>query len=236
MTLQLVSPDEIWIEDSIPKKAGERIVSSGHKDLQAHWVVVLINRPYEQTRIQLHDLIREAFGIDSERELRTTVDAETPVDPEMPNEPLFGDGFNGFRAIGVPVTAIREYRIKTKQYNTHVRWWKSYSESEWRLIDGAPLFNKSCTILVVSRTDYSREWVWMHPGIPMPFTMIYDTTLVTDKEVTLIATLREKLKHPLIRYFVPSSGYTISSVLDEMTAIHDAAKNLPDSDSARRDP
>ena len=175
--------------------------------------------------MQVHDLVHATFGIDSERELRTTVDAE--VDLEMPNKPLFGDGFNGFRAIGVPVTATREYRIKTKQYNTHVRWWKSYSESEWRLIDGAPLFKTACAILVVSRTDHSRKWVWMHPGIPMPFTAVGDTTLVTDKEVALIATLREKLKHPLVRYFVPSSGYTFSSVLDEMTAIHDAAKDLP---------
>ncbi|HEX7767360.1 MAG TPA: hypothetical protein VF443_11640, partial [Nitrospira sp.] len=157
------------------------------------------------------------------------MDATIPIDPKMPNKPLFGDGFNGFRAIGVPITATREYRIMTKQYNTHVRWWKSYSESEWRLIDGAPLFDKACTVLVVSRTDHSRQWAWMHPGIPMPFTTIYDTTLVTDKEVALIAALRKQLGQPVVQYFVPSAGYVISNsaVLAGMRAIREAAKDLP---------
>jgi hypothetical protein len=236
LTLQLVSPDVLWPQDSIPEHAGERVVrafeytrSNGETGyVPAMWIVVLINRPYEQTRLQLHDVVHDALGIESERELHFSLDASIPVAPKMRNLPLFGDGFNGFGMIGVPITAIREYRIATKQYNTQVRWWKSHSESEWRVIDGVPLFQKACSLLVVSRMDYSREWAWMHPGIPLPFTTMYDTRLVTDAEVALIATLRERLGQPMVQYFVP---YLISndSALAAMRAIRDAAIKQPGS-------
>lgn len=226
--LQFVSPDELWLQDSIPEKATERIVIAHHPKLEAHWVVALVNSPYEATRRQLHDVIHNAFGIDSEREITMTLNAETPVNPHMPKEPLFGDGFNEFRAIGVPITAAREYRIETKQYNTGVRWWKSASKSEWRLIDGRPLFGRAVSILVVSRTDHAREWAWMHPGIPMPFTVTGDTKLVTDTEVALIATVSEQVGRPQVHYFVPYTGYRTNGVLNVMMAIRDAANNLPE--------
>ena len=224
-TLQLVSPDVLWPQDSIPEKAGERIVIWA-SNMQAYWVVVLIDMPYEQARERVRELADAAFGIELEREMISNTHVEKPVDPHLPIEPLFGDGFSDFRAIGVPVTAAREYRIETNQYNTHVRWWKSYSKSEWRIIDGSRLFGKTGALVVVSRTDHSREWVWMHPGIPMPFTVVGDTKLVTDKETTLIATLLKNAGDPPACYFVPNIVYNTNGVLNVMMAIREAAKEL----------
>ena len=202
----------------------ERIVIAGHKSLQAHWVVALVNGPYEQTRIRVRDLILDSFGIASEKEIIADIKAATPVHPHMPKEPLFGDGFIGFRAIGIPISEGRELRIETNQYNTHVRWWESSSQSQWRIVDGSTLFGRACTMLVVSRTDHSREWAWMHPGIPLPFTVTGDTKLVTDKETALITTLLEGTGPPQARFFVPPTGYRTNGVLNVMMAIRDAIK------------
>ena len=234
-TLQLVSPDVLWPQDSIPEHAGERVVgaveytrTNGETGyVPASWVMVLINRPYEQTRLQLHDVVHQAFGIDSERERHRTVDGEAAAVPRLSFRPLFEDLVADFRVIGVPVTEIREHHIKTKRYNTQVRWWKSYSESEWRVIDGAPLFQKACSLLVVSRMDSSREWVWMHPGIPMPFTGINDTRLVTDKEAAAIATLLKNTGAPPAHFFVQVTDYESDRWLAVMRAIREVAINLP---------
>jgi hypothetical protein len=225
--VQLALPDEVGFQDSIPEKAGERIVIAVPK-LQAIWVVALVNSPYEPTRRQLHDVIQNAFGIDSEREIMPTVNAEKPVNPHMPKEPLFGDGLSDFRLIGIRDASAPEYRIDTKPYNTRVRWWKSSSQSRWRLVDGMPLFGKPVSILVVSRTDHSREWARDHTGIPWPFTLMQETKLMTDTEVSLIGSISSHFGDAEVRYFVPYSGYKTNNVLNVMIAIRDAAQQIPE--------
>jgi len=176
-TRHIVFSDEVWLHDSIPGKARERVVIAYPK-LKATWVVALVNSPYELTRRQLHEEVQKAFGVESQDEIIRKITAERSFNPHMPYEPLFGDALNDFHALGKAGIESHEYRIETKPYNTDVRWWESSSTSHWRLIDGMPLFGKPVSILVLSRTDYSREWAVMHPGIPLPFTMMMHTKLV----------------------------------------------------------
>ena len=182
LSLQLAPPDEVGIYDSIPERANERVVIS-FPGLQAFWVVALVNSAYEPTSRQLHEILQTAFGIESTSEITTSMTVNTPFDPHEPKEPLFGNGFNDFHVVGVRAPFVREQRIETKPYNTNVRWWKSSSQARWRVVDGMPLFGKPVSLVVVSRIDHSREWVRMHPGIPLPFTQMGDTKLVTDTEV-----------------------------------------------------
>jgi len=232
-TLMFCPADKVWPGDSIPDIADERIVLWAN-NIQAHWVVVLVNLSYEQSHAQIRELVHEAFGIESAGELTASVQAGKPVDPGMPMEPLFGDGFGDFHAIGVPFTETREYRIRSKPYNNQLKR-KSYSEAQWRIIDGSLLFDKACTLLVVSRTDHSREWAWMHPGIPLPFKVTGDTKLVTDREMTLVETFVESNGYPYTRYFVPNTVYKANGVLDLMTAIRKAAQELSETGTKQSD-
>jgi hypothetical protein len=230
-TRHIVYSDDIWLQDSITGKARERVVIAYPK-LRAHWVVALFNSPYEPTRRQLHEEVQKAFGVESQDEIIKKIDTGPSFSPHAPYEPLFGDAFNDFHELGIADVESHEYRIETKEYNANVRWWKSSSTSHWRLIDGMPLFGKPVSILVLSRTDYSREWVVMHPGIPLPFTQMVHTELVTNREVDVVETVREKLRQPDAQYFIPYPGYITDSVLTVMMAIRDTARGLPDAPSS----
>jgi hypothetical protein len=95
-----------------------------------------------------------------------------------------------------------------------------------------PLFGKPFSILVVSRTDYSREWAWMHPSIPLPFTLMGYTKLVTSREVDVLNTVREKLRQPEVEYFIPYPGYITDGVLTVMMAIRDTVRDLSEATSS----
>jgi len=222
--LQSAAPQDLSIQDSIPRRAGERVILF-NKRLEADWVVALTNLPYEETRPKIRDLIDQAFGIASENEIKARVDVNRPFE-RRPQEPLFGDGAIDFHAIGAPVSEGREWRIQTKPYNKS--WRNNYSQSGWRIIDGGRLFAKACSLIVVSRIDRSREWVVMHPGIPLPFTASGETRLVTDSEIKVIERLLTNEGQPTTRYFVvPDRYFSTNALVEVMTAITNAAKELP---------
>ena len=50
------APETLSLADSIPRRAGERIVLF-NKWLQAHWAVVLVSLPYERARTELRELV-----------------------------------------------------------------------------------------------------------------------------------------------------------------------------------
>ncbi len=231
LSLRYAEPKDVLATvDSIPVDSGEKIVLSYRGPdgmLRAYWIVVLLNSPYSQTQMAVRESVRNKFGIEKEREISVDVERQPNVNPNEPKDPLYGDGFADFRAIGTPVTGGHEYRIETKQYNQSGR--NTYSMSEWRLIDCRPLFSRECAIVVVSRIDYSREWVWMHPGIPLPWKQESATRLVTNKEITLIEQTATRLGQPLMQSFVPYSGYKSNGVINTMKEIFQAARDLPKS-------
>jgi hypothetical protein len=217
-------PHELSIQDSIPRRAGERVVLF-NRWLQAHWVIVLVNLPYERTRIGLRQRVEQAFGIDTESEIKARVDPDRPVQSRAA-EPLFGDGGIELRAVGVPISESREWRIKSKHYNES--WWNNYSSSRWRIIDCDRLFNRTCSLVVISRTDHSREWVVMPPGIPLPLKLRNETTLVTDRETRALERFLIEAGQPNAQYFVqPNPGFSADAFNELLIAVRDAAKNLP---------
>ena len=233
-SLEFSSPDAVYLQDSIPANAGERIVmyyKTPRGGLQAHWVVVLLNVPYEQMRVTVSDFVQKAFGVESEQEIKSSIQREKKINPSTPKEPLYGNGFVDFYVIGVPMSQGREYRMQSKHYNES--WWNNYSKSEWRVIDGNQLFNRPCSLVVVSRTDHSREWTVLHPGIPLPFKLTGETKLVTDREVTIIEKIIMNLDRPFVQYFVPDTGSKPNGVINMMKDIWEAAKGSPPSTSTQ---
>jgi hypothetical protein len=229
LSLQYAEPsDVLFTVDSIPGDNREKVVLSYQGPdgrLEAHWVVVLLNSPYDSTRTVIRDVVQNAFKIDAEREITVDVENQPDVNRHKPTDPIYGDGFADFQVIGTPVTGAREYRVETKPYNQVGR--NRYSRSAWRLIDCRPLFRKDCAIVVVSRVDHSREWTWMHPGIPLPWKQQAITRLVTDKEVAVIQKIAMRLGQPVTQAFVPYVGYKTSGVVNMMKDIAEAAKALP---------
>jgi hypothetical protein len=227
-SLQFLSPEGISIQDSIVKGKRERIVLSytgPEGNLQAYWVVVVINIPYKRARAELGVLVKNKFGIEFEKEITARVPSASHVNPSLPKDPLFGDGFVDLRVLGNKILEVREFRIQSGFY--HKSGTDNYSKSEWRVVDGDRLFAKACSVVVISRTDRSREWAWIHPGIPLPFKTIIETRLVTDTEIGIVETFRKNTGYPKTRYFVPYPGYKTNGALQTMTAIRDFAKDLP---------
>ncbi len=123
--MQFGDPKDLSIADSIPANAGEKVVLF-NKWLQVHWVIALVNLPYEQTRKGMREPLQDSVGIDSESEIAARIDLGKPFDTR-PKESLFGDGATDFHSIGLRVTEGREFRIQTKRYNES--WWNNYSKS-----------------------------------------------------------------------------------------------------------
>ena len=120
--LQYAEPGQVLLTvDSIPGDNNEKIVLSykvPDGKLGADWVVVLLNSPYDQTRAVVRELVQNTFGIDSEREVTADVQKQKDVHPHKPKEPLFGDAFSDFHAIGIPIAQAHEYRIQSKSYKS----------------------------------------------------------------------------------------------------------------------
>src|SRR5438132_13392927 len=77
--LQSAAPQDLSIQDSIPRRAGERVILF-NKRLEADWVVALTNLPYEETRPKIRDRIDQAFGIASENETKARLDVNRPFE------------------------------------------------------------------------------------------------------------------------------------------------------------
>lgn len=209
------------LHDSIPLLANERVVLES-KDVVARWVVALVRVPYEQVWKQIEQSVRERSGIEAARERSVKIEDFSRVNPHVPEDPLFGDGFSGFHQVVSDLKIGREYKIVSKQYNRIAKV-DGYSVSTWRIGNGRDLFGEPCSVIVVQRADYSSEWARDHTGIPWPFKTSGTTPLVTETEITLIERLKKENKGVSIQYFVPYPAYMTDSVLKLMNSIHHAA-------------
>lgn len=119
------------------------------------------------------------------------------------------------------MTSTREYTIVSKQYN-RIDKVDGYSVSRWRLADGRDILGKPWTLLVVERTDYSREWARDHMGLLWPFKTSGSSRLVTETEINVIEKSMDHRQEP-IEYFVPYPAYKTDQVLELMKAIIEKA-------------
>jgi len=225
MALTYLDPNEkdksIWfkrlLNDSIPFYTGERVVIE-RKGVVSPWVVALIRLDYEVVRKQIEELVQSNFGIEDARETLTKSDEFKTIDLNLAEDPLFGPGFSGFRRLVPDMKKSREYTIVSKEYN-HIDKVDGYSISRWRLGDGREVFNRPCTILVVERADFSREWARDHTGVLWPFKTSGTTRLVTETEIQLIEKIDGKQEKMSIEYFVPYPAYKTEVMLELMKSI-----------------
>ena len=214
------------VPDSIPEKAGERIllwypgetITPQSQDLfpwqQALWsnaVVVVINQPFEIARHEIQEIIKEKFGIETEEYISgdiKIVGDQAAIWDEPPDGPwpTFGDGFSRFSVLTDKFHRPQEHRIKTSQYNQR-EGQTSHSILDMRIADGSILIGKQYSIILMRRTDYSKEWATLGRWpIPLPFKMARTHYLITDTEISLIEKLIERIPGAKWLYFVPYPG------------------------------
>lgn len=207
--------------DSIPFIKGERIVVE-RKGVVSPWVVALIRLSYEDARREIEQSVQTTFGIEEARETCSKAEEFKGIDPNVPEDPLFGEGFAGFRQLVHDMRTTCEYIIVSKEFN-HAPKVGGYSVSKWRLGDGREILGQPWSILVVERTDFSREWARDHTGIPWPFKISGITRLVTETEISLIDDLIKQRKGASIEYFIPYPAYKTGAVFELMKAILEKA-------------
>ena len=157
-------------------------------------------------------------GIEEARETSTKAEELKTIDLNIPEDPLFGPGFSGFRLLTSGMKSTHEYTIVSKEFN-HIAKVDRYSISRWRLGDGREILGEPWTILVVERADFSREWARDHTGIPWPFKISGMTRLGTETEVRLIEKVSRQQEEVIIEYFVPYPTYMSGEVLELMKSI-----------------
>ena len=209
------------LNDSIPFHAGERVVIE-RKGVVSPWVVAVVRLSYEDVRRQIEEFVQSNFGIEEARETLTKAEEFKTIDPNIPEDPLFGHGFSGFHQLVSGMKSTREYTIVTKEFN-HIAKVDGYSISRWRLGDGREILGQPWTILVVERADFSREWARDHTGIPWPFKISGKTRLVTETEILLIEKLSGKQEQVITDYFIPYPAYKTGEMLGLMKSIVEKA-------------
>jgi hypothetical protein len=208
------------VNDSIPFHAGERVVIV-MKGVVSPWVVALIRLDYEVVQKQIEESVRKDFGVEEVHEVITKAEEFKAIDMNVPEDPLFGRGFGGFRHLVPSMNSTREHMIISKPYN-HIAKVDGYSISRWRVVDGREILGKPWTLLVVERADLSREWARDHIGLVWPFKTSGTSRLVTETEINLIEHSLGP-RHERIEYFVPSPSYLTDGVLKLMKAIIEKA-------------
>jgi hypothetical protein len=205
------------MNDSIPFRTGERVVIE-RKGVVSPWVVAVVHLNYEEVRKHIEQSLGHVFGIAETRETVTTPEDFHKIDPNVPEDPLFGVGFGGFHELVPDMKATRECDIVSKPFN-RVPKVRGHSISKWRVVDGKEMLNQAWTIIVVERRDFSREWARDHTGMPWPFKIAGETRVVTETEIHQIENLAAQYDGLIVDYFVPYPAYKTGEVLQLMKAI-----------------
>lgn len=176
--------------------------------IRAQSVVVLVNAPYEKVLGEFRDVVAQRIGIVAEAEVHERDEGIFP-DPEpvpigLQRRLLFEKGFVKFREIGIRMKHPKEYQLKSRRYN-EVEELSGSSELRLRMADGKALFGKSCTLIVMSRIDYTRQYPRYY-DIPIPPKESMEHDLVTDTEIGLVEDLAARLGSVTPCYFVPYPG------------------------------
>lgn len=213
------------VGDSIPLLAGERVVLES-ENLIAKWVVGVVPLNYEDVKIQIEKAVQGKFGVKETREISVPLESFKVINPNEPESPLFGEGFSGFHQLIPTMKKTREYVIVSRKYNQFSKV-NGHSTSYWRIGDGEAIFGRQCSIIVVRRVDYSREWARGHTGIPWwPLKNSSERWLVTETEIGLLNRLKAKHKAARVQFYVPYPGFKFDLVSNLMGRIVEATKQF----------
>lgn len=193
------------ISDSIPIESNERVVLE-RSYLPARWVVVVFDKPFDGIHHAVRSVIAGSMGVASESDVRRLKGQFRTPQLNDPKDPIFGDALEDFQAVLPSFHESREYRLLSKPYNI-LDVATTYSQSEWRLVDGQLLFGQPSTVLIIARTDRSREWARSHLGFFWPFKDDAVHLLVTSTEIALVERVSEIAQVGCAQYFVPYPGY-----------------------------
>jgi len=202
---------------SIPLEIGEKLLTEETHALGADSLVVLVNQEYDSARNQILSLVSDKYGIAVEHDTEAgPIPRPKEEQPpyrgiEYPVWPPLGDGLAVFNDLAKLVSLPKEYELTSRPYN-RIESVEGYSQLRIRVTDGRGLLGKKVTLLQVRRRDYSKERARLHHAlpIPLPYKEYSAFTVVTDTEVALIESLRQRVPGLIIRYFLPTSRLTAS--------------------------
>jgi hypothetical protein len=210
---------------SILREQGERLLlTDSDSPHRATYVIVLINRRFDEVYSELRSLVRERWGISEEHNnargrIPTAPGQIVRADLEWP---ILGEGLSFLQASESAITA-RECQLISQRYN-NVASLNGYSQAVIRVSDGAEVFQSSVTILQLTRSDWSQEWVrsGFHGLFPLPYKEERRSLgVVTSSEIALIEELKEDHPRTTIRYFVlpgpldPKRGQLLQKKMQE---------------------
>jgi hypothetical protein len=209
---------------SLPSRFNQRVV----KDVLATTALMrptkvpalfaVVLAPYETVRDRLIPSVRQMLGENSFFEEKHNDHVEwterygQAVDSDQFHEKRRQEKERELTNAGIRWQSYREARIVTKTYNEI--WWKGgRSQALFRIIDGRDLFDRACTIVLITRTDFELQFGFLH-NLPIPVIGLGDDPLVTDREIGLVEQVQNDLGVP-VTYFVAS----VSSLSDNATPL-----------------
>jgi hypothetical protein len=202
---------------SIPRELGEKVLTQETQALGADYLIALVSREYAVVQEQLRALVRERIGVAEEYD-NSAGPIPKPKEKrpsysgvEYPAWPPLGEELSLFSDPAKEVRPPQEFQVTTQPYN-RLESVEGFSEARIRVSDGKILLGKNVTILQIRRRDYSKERARFNHAmpIPLPYKEYSVFTVVTNTEVALIESLRQRVPGLVIRYFLPTSRLTAS--------------------------
>jgi hypothetical protein len=202
---------------SIPRELGEKVLTEEIHEFGAKYLIALVSREYALVQEQLRLLVRERIGVAEEYD-RSAGPIPKPIEErppysgvEYPVWPPLGEELSLFNDLAKDVHPPQEFQLTTQPYN-RLESVEGFSEARIRISDGETLLGKNVTILQINRRDYSKERARFNHAMPIPLPYKENSafTVVTDTEVALIESLRQRVPGLIIRYFLPTSRLTTS--------------------------
>lgn len=202
----------------IPLEAAEKILIDKNGSF-ADSILFLINAKYEKVRDEMRKIVLSKMGIAYEVESVTQEYMEELHSGDPKVDLIARKTFNQLNELGIKIDQFTQYRINTSRYNI-VKKIKGYSLLEIKIIEGKDVFNKECTLLIMTRTDCWRDWGReSHIGIWIPIKVPTDNKCVTDTEIGMAERLKDTVGIKDLKYFLPKVRYAPLMDVDMMREI-----------------
>jgi len=180
--------------DKIPINFGEKVLISKNYFL-VDSIICFLEEDSNKIKNSLKEIINNKIGIKSELNTIVKDYFEGLSDKEELRYKI--------KSLGLNLDRYEEKELISKRYNI-IEKVEAFSELKIKVINGKDIFNKKCTIIVLTREDHWRDWAreW-HTGIILPFKGMADTNIITEKEIALIEELKKELNIKKSSYHFP---------------------------------
>jgi len=203
-----------------PVETGEKLLLKKNGYL-AESIVYLINGNYETVRDEMRKIVAGKMGIASENETVTNeyIKSLSTLTRDAELESIRRREFNELNTMGIKIGKFRQYKMETNKYNK-IKKYSAYSVLVVKIIDGRDVFNKECTLIVMTRTDHWRDWAREHnTNIWIPIKGWGEKEVITNTEIGMAEELKDRIEIKDLKYFIPESKYFPLLNVDMMKAI-----------------